>query len=81
MAYLTLGAVANVYSVPMPGMGLGPGIPSFLKTPNSNEAFLEFHKNINLHKVTPMESNPPVFSRASIVQSGKNLSCLWPFKA
>ena len=26
-------------------------------------------------------SNPPAFSRASIVERGKNLSCLWRFKA
>ena len=29
----------------------------------------------SFNKVTPTESNPPAFSRASIAQSGTNLSC------
>ena len=30
----------------------------------------------NPNKVTPVESNPPAFSRAAIVKRGKNQSCL-----
>ena len=51
IAYLTQELVANVYSVPMPGMGLGPGIPSFLKTPNCEVAFLKFIGTLNLKYV------------------------------
>ena len=37
--------------------------------------------HVQVNKVTLMESNPPAFSRASIVKMGENLSYLRPFKA